>query len=367
MFQRILVPLDGSPRAEQAVPVAARIAHAAVDSCVVLVRVVPPLFQLGADAEQGSLVRPTGPKEIDPERLDTVAYLTRITGWPCLSGIPTSTEVRWGPPAPAILAAAEAHTCELIVLCSHGRTGPSRWVMGSVAQQVVRHAPMPVFVLRERGTRLSINSSASRTPLRVLVPLDGSPLAEEALRPAAQLALAVSRARAVTVELMMVVSPYEADEMYMPEALALLGAQAYLKRVAQLLEADVPGVRAVWHVHASLDIANSILQGADIAGQVVASGEAPDAPSENTGNALGAERDASARYDLLAMATHGRTGFTRWATGSITERVLHHSQLPLLVVRAHAAHAPVETGDLMPAQHAEYTEDRDAGAPALGS
>lgn len=343
MFQRILVPLDGSARAEQAVPVAARIACASPGGHVVLVRVVPPLHPYDVavvGAERGALLRPTGTMATDPERLEIVGYLTRITGWPCLSGIPTTTEVRWGPPALAILAAAEAHASDLIVLCSHGRTGPSRWVLGSVAQQVVRHAPMSVLVLHEHGSRLTVVRGGSNKPLQVLAPLDGSPLAEEALCPAAELALALSGPRAVTMHLAMVVSPFDAVEAQVPAALALRGAQAYLRRVAQHLEADAPAIHVVWHVYAGVDIAYTLLHGTEeAAGQDIATGAAHDA--DDRAGDVGNRRDnrdnrdsASLHYDLLAMATHGRTGITRWATGSITERVLQHARLPLLVVRS---------------------------------
>lgn len=125
----------------------------------------------------------------------------------------------------------------------------------------------------------------------------------------------------------------------------------------------MPNVRAVWRVCASQDVAYAILQGMDIAGQEVAAGAAHEAILGNTGSEAG---DTSTRYDLLAMTTHGRTGLTRWATGSITERVLQHTQLPLLVVRAHAARPPVGTGDLMSARYAVKMEKRDAGAPLVG-
>lgn len=348
MFQRILVPLDGSARSEQAVPIAARIAHATPGSHVVLVRVMPSLYQDAngmagvagvMGAERGALLRPSGTIATDPERLNIVGYLTRITGWPCLSGIPTTTEVRWGPPAVAILAAAEAYASDLIVLCSHGRTGPSRWVLGSVAQQVVRHAPMLVLVLRERGSRLTGAPNGSYMPLQVLVPLDGSPLAEEVLRPAVELALAVSGMRTVTVHLALVVSPFDVVESQMPEAFALVGAEAYLRHVAQRLEVEAPVARVVWHVYAGVDIAYTLLHGADsAAGQEVAVGAAHEAHEAH--DADGGD-DTTPHYDLLAMTTHGRTGITRWATGSITERVLQQAQLPLLVVRSHQTRAPV--------------------------
>ena len=366
MYQRILVPLDGSSRAEQSVPVAARIARVTPGGSVVLVRVVRPPFPAGEGAgsmEQGALAGPAGSAETDTEYRTVVAYLTRITGWPVLCGIPTSTEVRRGSAAPAILAAAEANASDLIVISSHGRTGSARWVLGSVAQQIVRHAPMPVLVLRERGPRLTGDPGDSQQPLRVLVPLDGSPLAEDALRPAARLALAVARSRAVTLELALVISPYDADVSHMPEALALLSAQTYLRRVAQQLEADVPDIRVAWRVSAGLDVAYTILRGADTTNQEVAASGTEIENSRITGNDNGA---SSLHYDLLAMATHGRTGFTRWATGSITERVLQGTHLPLLVVRAHAGQVPAETDGTTPARQAVRAGTRDTECPPAG-
>ncbi len=81
---------------------------------------------------------------------------------------------------------------DLIVMCSHGRTGFKRWTLGSVAQKVARHSPLPVLLLRERSPE-SIDLQADRThALRALVALDGSSFAEAALMPAAHLITALA-------------------------------------------------------------------------------------------------------------------------------------------------------------------------------
>ena len=215
-------------------------------------------------------------------------------------------------------------------MTSHGRTGVSHWVFGSVAEHVARQARIPVLILRQRQSPFWVQGaelvnalhgacgSVTIPDLRVHVPLDGSPLAEAALEPAAS--CAVSLARGVEqatgavqgsvgcrLHLALVVRPFETLAENMPEALVLTGAETYLQRVAERLRAAHPGLEITWEVYAADDV-----------GRVA--GEA--AQDDKTGES----------FTLLAMATHGRTGVKRWMWGSITERVTHKTGLPLLVI-----------------------------------
>jgi nucleotide-binding universal stress UspA family protein len=132
MFQHILIPLDGSKRAEQAIPVAARIARASGGSLIFL-RAVGTHIEFGTYiAEPSVLIQEA--LELDLTR--AINYLARIKASQDLAGIETTVAVRSGGAAQTILGVAQAQHVDLIVMCSHGDTGFKRWVLGSVAQQV---------------------------------------------------------------------------------------------------------------------------------------------------------------------------------------------------------------------------------------
>jgi nucleotide-binding universal stress UspA family protein len=257
-----------------------------------------------------------------------------------LSGIPTWTDVPSGVAAQAILNAADSYHADLIVMTSHGRTGVGRWVFGSVAEHVARQAQIPVLVLRQsqlpfwvEGAELVNALSKAPGPatvpdLRVLAPLDGSSLAESALEPAARCAESLVRgveqatgaapgSVGCRLHLALMVRPLEILAENMPEALILTGAETYLQRVAERLRAAHPDLEITWKVYAAEDVAGSLVK-------------------------LLEDDNGEKPYTLLAMATHGRTGVTRWLWGSITERVTHKTQVPLLVVRPHSG--PILTG-----------------------
>lgn len=306
MFTRVLVPLDGSPRAERAVPVAAKIA-AANHGTVVLVRVMTLPIVYGA-----ALVPSLSVETMEAERMECTGYLSDITNLPALMNLGTETVVMQGVPAQSILEATSSKKADLVVMTSHGRTGLSRWMLGSVAQQIAHHAPVPVLVLRAEGPTLATQHPDVEHLPRLLVPLDGSPLAEAALEPAAELTAVLSPEPAL--HLALVVSPYEAVEANMPEALVVDGAKSYLGKIASRLKSEHPELSVTWSVGVGLDIAETLIRiaerGDDTEGAGVFGG-----------------------CDAIAIATHGRTGFARWALGSITERVLHSTKLPLLIVR----------------------------------
>lgn len=306
MFKRILVPLDGSVRAEQALPVAARLARASGGG-VILTRVV------NIPADYGMYAAPVAvaPSLVEADRTEAEEYLSHVTRNEALTGLTVETEVTIGLAAQNILDEIAERRADAVVMCSHGRTGLARWVLGSVAEHVSRYAPVPVFILRDDDTPFVVSAQQTRQP-RVLVPLDGSSLAESALEPAATLA-AVFGADA---HLTLVVMPLEAMRENMPEALVVDGAKAYLDRTARRLMADHDGLRVTWSVGVNVDTAAAIIRMAE-------GGE----DTEGAGVAGGC--------DVIAMATHGRAGLNRWAMGSVTERVLHATKRPMLIVRVH--------------------------------
>ncbi|HEV2236176.1 MAG TPA: universal stress protein [Ktedonobacterales bacterium] len=318
MFQRILVPLDGSPRAEQAIPVAAHLARA-TGGTLVFIQVTNPYVDytpyMGVPA----------PLPQDASADDARAYLRAVALRAATQGVPAITEVVSGSAAEAILAAAHEQHADVIMMSSHGRSGLTRWVLGSVAQKVARHAPVPVLVLRGESHALIEGAAAGATPREVLVPLDGSAFAEAALRPALEMAAALGGP--VVVRLLRVISlpvvhtfpgylPPVEDFTIIAREEVRRDAQNQLATVAERLRGTLPAQSAI-------SIEMSAVFALDVATAIIEIAEGHDETLYHAGGGA----------TLIAMATHGRGGLARWAMGSITERVLQGTSLPTLVVR----------------------------------
>lgn len=335
MFQRqkgtkILVPLDGSKRAEHAIPVAARIARACGGSVVLLQAVAIP-GKYGPYLYESYLSQsPIFLQQVlDLETAKSTQYLADVTRLDDLAGMKTETATLTGAAAPTILDAAREQHIDLIVICSHGHTGFKRWMLGSVAKRVARHSPVPVLVLRDGGSLPTNSFPDPKRPLRALmgmVPLDGSELAEVALVPAAHLIAALAAPAQGIVQLTQVIqfpaSEHNEDnqghtDFYAKEQ-AIYEAESYLSAVADRLRSG-----KVTDLH--FGVVCSIAEGKDVAEALIRMAENGEA-MESTG--------LMGSCDLLVMATHGRSGLQRWMMGSVTERVLEATKLPLLIVHA---------------------------------
>lgn len=313
MFTRILVPLDGSTRAERSIPVAAHIARA-TGGTIVLIQVVALPFTYSPYLGSATF----NDKTIEAALKAVESYLDTLAHSEPLAGIKTATQAILGSAAPEILSTANAYHIDLIVMTSRGRTGLQRWTLGSVAQILARHSSMPVLVLHEKGP-LPVRPQLDHRPLHALVALDGSALAKATLEPAAQLVSALAAPAQGSLHLLRVVSDQESMECVKENKLHL--AKTYLRSiVAQLRE----GSRA----HLNLPITWSVAIADDVAHAIIHM-------AENGEDAEGA--GVFGRCDLIAMATHGRSGLHHWALGSITERVLGATKLPILIVRPEEA------------------------------
>jgi nucleotide-binding universal stress UspA family protein len=323
MFKRILVPLDGSIRAEQAIPLAVRLARASGGS-VLLLRVVTTPLEFGPYMRQSMMIL----EVVEADIVHVAEYLSNVARSDDLKGIETQVAVFTGSEALTIIETARDQHVDLILLTSHGDTGFKRWALGSVAQKVARHSPVPVLVLRKGGTVPSHPYPDATRPLHAMsavVALDGSTLSEAALFPAAQLVAALAAPAQGSLHLTRVVhrpgvdallsgrermGPWERDR-------ALEEAMSYVRKRADdlqnRLEADL-NLAITWSVAVDADVAEALIRVAE-EGRV-------DAGACVVGGC-----------DLLALATHGRHGLQRWMLGSVTERVLGATKLPLLIVR----------------------------------
>lgn len=318
MFKRILVPLDGSARAESALPVAAGIARAFGGS-ITLVRVVETPTDYGAYLQT----------IIDEQETEATRYLESITSSADLEGVKVETSVHIGSVASTILSVANKVHVNLIVLSSHGNTGLKRWVMGSVAEKVARHAQVSVLVLREG---MSLSQLTYEKPVRALIPLDGSPFSEAVIEPASYLVAGLSQSLSQSGELhlLRVIDLPLTEGMLRSQAnlSAQMRAQAeqqareYLDGLRKHLEeVDLLDLTITTSVESNPDVASAIVREAEGAG--------------------------TRPFNLIAMAEHGRGGIDRFIMGSVTERVLHTTALPVLVVRPPKAQTDVHN-------HAEH-------------
>jgi nucleotide-binding universal stress UspA family protein len=238
MFERILVPLDGSSRAERALPVAVRLAHAS-GGAVVLLRVVDLAAEfLVYPAADPGVVQRTITAGLEKAR----NYLESLSTVGSLRDVHTQPEVIVGQAATNILSIAETQHSDLIVMCSHGYTGLKRWVLGSVAEKVAHYAPIPVLILREGGPALVGTPPQAEGPLRALVPLDGSAPAKAALVPAAQLIAALAAPGPGALHLTRVVVLPDAARISQGEREAIMHkAKRYLSTTVAHLHAGLVG------------------------------------------------------------------------------------------------------------------------------
>ncbi len=288
LFETIVLPLDGSEPSESALPYAAALAELTSAPIVVLhvLEEMRPVF----DAHRGEVVwiSPEQPRvELEaPELLEEPISRLRAAG---LSVRPV---FRLGDPAAEILAEVKRWPAPVVVLASHGRGGIERLVLGSVADRVAREAPGPVLVVPAVPTPEQLRRVEFRT---ILVPLDGSPLSEQALPVALELA---PLARASLVLVRSAESSPASDS-----GRSQREAEDYLRQVGEALARS-----------ATTPILRQVLSGD---------------PAEQLSRFI-----ASERPDLVVMATHGRSGLARWILGSVTERLLTGRVAPLLLLRA---------------------------------
>ncbi len=152
MYQRILVPLDGSPLSEAALPQAEGLARG-VGAPLLLVRAVNvPATVIAATGSDAGMVAPQLLEDaLEGEEDEARDYLSQVAERLKAGGLQAAWEVVEGEPARAIIDTAHREGCDLIVLATHGRSGIPRAVLGSVADQVVRESHLPVLLVRPQA------------------------------------------------------------------------------------------------------------------------------------------------------------------------------------------------------------------------
>lgn len=299
MYRSILIPLDGSALAERALDVAVGLAER-LGAELRLVHVHRPVVvdELARYGVRGAAAVATAEHYL-------AASVDRLRH---TSGLSVSGSVIEGAPAPSIVAHAQATASDLIVMASHGRTGASRFWLGSVADAVLRSANIPVLMVRDRPE----TPDSGPGPLfeRVLLPLDGSALAEEVLPHA----MAIARLGPAHAHLLRVEEPAEdvqrsvwaiaaeRDRDDLPERLD--AAHRYLHSVVERFGREWAPVTTSVEARAGRRVGETI-------------------------SAVATERAC----DLIAMTTHGR-GASRLLIGSVADKVIRGTTCSILLYRA---------------------------------
>jgi nucleotide-binding universal stress UspA family protein len=156
MYKRVLIPVDGSETAEAIVPFILDIAGP-LDLDVVVLQVHRPKVPT---VIEGSRYVDLGDAETQVEAAK--AYLAGLVAEMRAKGVRASARVRSGEPVAEILAAAKEDQCDLIAMSTHGRSGPARVLFGSVAEGVLRHAPVPVFLMRHTEREIARRREAAK-------------------------------------------------------------------------------------------------------------------------------------------------------------------------------------------------------------
>jgi nucleotide-binding universal stress UspA family protein len=307
----LLVPLDGSALAEQVLPyvrVLAPLLHAdvrllSVVSDAEIERLLA--YELVRLQEGASEVLPTAlRKQRARKQLCAQArhYLDLQTEQLRAAGLKAEFAVRAGLPDDQIISMAERTSATLIVMATHGYSGLKRWALGSIADKVVQATRTPVLLIR------SAVPQPSPSLRRIMVPLDGSTLALQAIPLATELAVAAHADLILFQAIAPTVEAYPYPPLLSSVQLALHDqACEELARLAESLRERhitiTPEVELGYPGEAIIDAAT--------------------------------QRDV----DLIVMATHGYSGLKRWALGSVADKVLHATQTPLLLihVRSHCA------------------------------
>ena len=343
MFKRIIVPLDGSTRAEQSIAVAVRIAHASKGS-IFLLRVVTVPFEIGSQVVPLSGFSST---TLENDINTATHYLAAIARRDEFDGIGLKLKVLTGTAARKIQDVVEDEQADLIVMCSHGDTGIKRFMLGSVAQKVARHSTVPVLVLRQDGSVPVSSYPDQLRPLRAVmavVALDGSTLAEASLLPAASLVIALAAPARGSLQLTRVVKlPIKVrgsgkqDNLNYPESTVMHTADQAIRDAKTYLGNLVDYLRQGLLKDADLTLTWSVALGKDVAKTLIKVAE--------TGEDVEGS-DIFGGGDLLVLTTHGGGGPERLMPGSVTEHILGATRLPMLIVRPKEQHAQTSTASV---------------------
>lgn len=330
MVDRLLVPVDGSPFAEQALPYAIALARRCGGE-ILLARAVPPVVPVGTPTAH---LAGTGWSAWAAEAEAAEADLAKLRAEVEASGVAAATSVLGGEAAAVVLELGRAPDVRLIVMATHGRSGLSRWVLGSVAERVLRDATRPLLLLTPRALGAG---TADRLGQSAVVAHDGSALSDRVLPPV----LALARCLETPITLVRAVEP---GTIYAMEVRALFGSVHPRDLAQQATDAAHAQLRALAEQWGEAGAAMATVVDVKPATELI------------VGSA--AERGAG----WIAMASHGRGGLSGLVLGSTALSVLRQTTLPVLLVAGHARDAAAS-----PTEAPADAAARSDASPARGA
>jgi nucleotide-binding universal stress UspA family protein len=289
MSRRILVPIDGSPFSERALTLAVPLAQQHDASLVLtLANPLPPR------PEEAPVRDPVGDRDVREHLRTQLERVARRVA--TRDGVTTATQFREGPVLDEIEAAIADVSAAMVVMATHGRGGVSRLWLGSVTDALLRRCTVPVLVTRT-ARKWTLTTATEPFFPRVLVAVDGSPLAEEALEHAISL---IGESTGEFILLRVEDAPIAAVSSTWISEATLRVREGYLEPLADRFRSPTRTIRTRAVVHH--DPARAIL----------------DAAKEEHAFAI-------------ALATHGRTGVRRAVIGSVADKVIRGASVPVLV------------------------------------
>jgi len=297
MYTRMLIPLDGSKLAEQVLPYARFLARALSIPVELLQAADPEALALLTDPEHSRYADTVWADKINSGR----AYLEAIAR--SFQGARVQCLVEKGKAEDVVIDKAAADKNTLIVMATHGRSGIQRWLLGSVADKVLHGSSNHMLLVRATEQGKTAGEAVLKT---VVVPLDGSALAEQVLPYVGDLARKIPL-KVVFLRAYGLPPSVTGDEYgtYMGELMNQIENEARDYLATKVDEAKQNGMN---------DVVPVVKFGYGADDIISLARETPD--------------------NFVAMCTHGRSGMKRFALGSITDRVVRHSGDPVLIIRA---------------------------------
>lgn len=318
MFQRVIVPLDGSLCAERAIPVAARLARVSGGS-VVFVQVVLPPVDFG---------KYTAPRLVNSERIVFENNQARATSYLAsmmvnytheLAGIDVEIGVAVGLVPQTFCSVARKEQADLIVLSNREETGMKRWFLGSIAQETVHHSTVPILVLNEQSVIPRMSHSAY--PLQAQVILDGSLISETALEPTAKLLAALAAPTQGILHLVYVVDHTVTSGKWRSQT---QGDSVHREQIMQEAEKYLAGVidRLYKGSLASLKliVTTSVVCCTDRSKTII------DVADDI------AKTEFKGACNLIALTIHGRKSLRQQIERSVSKHILGSTRLSLLTI-----------------------------------
>ena len=289
MFDKALVPFDGSTQVDRLLPYVARFTGG-LDMPLVLASVLAP-----------------GPTPtLEQRRQEVEQHLQEIVTRLAGAGVEATAVVAVGRPVQEIVRLVEQEGCNLLLLLPRGEVAHAWGALGNITEKIMQASPVPILTIPSQEAALEQSDGAPITT--VIVPLDGSSLAEMALPYAEELAQKLT----ANVMLIRAVSQSDVyigtmlDAPYVdPHAIEAADSEAtdYLEKIADKLRADGFAVRS------------QLLQTQPAPGIVALAGQTPQS--------------------LITLTTHGRSALARWFMGSVAEEVVETAETPVLVIPQH--------------------------------